>query len=519
MTSCDPSPLAVATAVDAWSSRLGSKHVRIDAALLGLAATATFATWQRPIALLFPGNRDDVVACLKIAADNRVPLYPVSSGRNWGFGSSVPASGGCAILHLSRLDRILDFNEKLAYVTVEPGVTFRRLHEFLQKRAPGLFASVTGGSPDASVIGNTLERGDGTGPYGDHAAHVCGLEIVLASGEVLRTGHARFDAARTAALHRYGVGSSLDGLFMQSNLGVVTRMTVWLAPYPAAFERAILVLRDDARLEGLFEALRRLRLEGTVRSPIGIWNDYKFLATAIRYPWELTNGETPLGRSLAKELAEGAGFGRWMGAVTIYGASAQQGLADRQRVDEVLQGTADLIAWDAGPPAVPWTDLTRRGPALGVPHEGSLASMYWRRKVPVPGEIDPHADGCGFIWCTFVVPFAGKDIWRATSLAEEIVLHHGFEPQLALIAATERAVLAAISIVYDRTVVGQDAAAMACHNDVFDRLVGAGYYPSRLGLQSMARLPRAADDSALIMRKIKDAIDPAGIISPGRYEG
>ena len=89
-------------------------------------------------------------------------------------------------------------SKALAYVTVEPGVTFAALHAFLRARGSRLFASTTGGSPHASVVGNALERGDGSGPYGDRLQHACALEVVLPTGEVVHTGHDRFEGARSA---------------------------------------------------------------------------------------------------------------------------------------------------------------------------------------------------------------------------------------------------------------------------------------------------------------------------------
>lgn len=74
----------------------------------------------------------------------------------------MPVQDGSAILDLSRLDRIIDFDKRLGNVTVEPGVTFRALFQFLRQQQSNLLMSSTGSSPDASVVGNTVERGLGT---------------------------------------------------------------------------------------------------------------------------------------------------------------------------------------------------------------------------------------------------------------------------------------------------------------------------------------------------------------------
>ena len=103
----------------------------------------------------------------------------------------------------------------------------------------------TGASPDCSIVGNTLERGFGHTPMGDHAGNACALRGGAAERRVhRRPGSASSTAHETAPVSRWGVGPSLDGLFSQSNFGIVTRMTVWLMPAPEHFE-AFFFLCDE----------------------------------------------------------------------------------------------------------------------------------------------------------------------------------------------------------------------------------------------------------------------------------
>src|SRR4030095_17003422 len=141
----------------------------------------------------------------------------------WGYGSRVPAGDG-VLLDLGRLNRIVAFDEDLAYVTIEPGVTQGQLYEFLRERGSRLWMDATGASPDCSIIGNTMERGFGHTPMGDHCNNVCAFEVVLPTGECVQTGFGRFAEAKAGALGRWGLGPSLDGLFSQSNLGLVTSL-------------------------------------------------------------------------------------------------------------------------------------------------------------------------------------------------------------------------------------------------------------------------------------------------------
>src|ERR1700731_2033006 len=267
----------------------------VDRPSLGAAETATFSTTQSVTAILRPADTSQVQECLRIANRFRIPVYPVSTGKNWGYGSRVPVAGSNVLLDLGRMNQILDFSEELAYVTVEPGVTQGQLHQFLQARKSGLWLDATGAGPDCSLIGNVMERGFGHTPYGDHFAQVCGMEVVLPTGDRAQTGFARFPNAQTASVYKWGVGPTLDGLFSQSNLGIVTRMTIWLMPAPEHFDAFFFMCRDENGLAPIIDALRPLRLNGTLRSVMHVGNDYKVLAATKQYPWEITDGRTPLG--------------------------------------------------------------------------------------------------------------------------------------------------------------------------------------------------------------------------------
>ena len=133
-------------AIQAWQDLLGIENVLIDRATIAAMQTATFATKQQVLAVIRPANVKEVQGCIKIANQYKTPIYPISCGKNWGLGSRVPVQSNNVILDLSRLNRIVDYNEKLAYITVEPGVTFRQVYEYLRQQKSNLFVSVIGGS-------------------------------------------------------------------------------------------------------------------------------------------------------------------------------------------------------------------------------------------------------------------------------------------------------------------------------------------------------------------------------------
>jgi len=515
---------------------IGPDGVESDPERLAQASTATFATCNSIAAILRPGTREQVQDCVRAANRCRVTLYPVSTGKNWGYGSRVPTADAAVLLDLGRMNRILAWSEPHAYVTVEPGVTQRQLVGFLAERGSRLMLDCTGASPDASVVANSVERGFGHTPYGDHFTNVCNLEVVLPTGECIETGHGRFGSVASAPTYRWGVGPVLDGLFSQSNLGIVTRCTLWLMPKPEYFEAFFFRCDKEGSIEQVIDALRPLRLDGTLKSACHIGNDYKVISGIRQYPWDRTGGQTPLQPAILAQLGKEYGFGRWSGSGALYGTRAQVSEA-RRLLKRALRGKvaklvflndrllklagkfAGLCKFATGWDLSGTLDLLRPvyGLMQGLPTDFALRSAYWRKRTPAPAEMDPDRDRCGLIWCAPVAPIGGEHAARLSHLASEILLRHGFEPALSITLLTERTLACIISIGYDRDIPGEDERAMACHDETVAALRQAGYHFYRLGIQSMHE---ARTDGAYgeLLRTLKHAIDPAGTLAPGRYQ-
>lgn len=519
-----------------WESVLGRENVITQAECLDAAATATFQSDRRIPAILRPSTSEQVQQILRIATESGTPVYPVSSGKNWGYGSAAPASDGCVLLDLSRMNRILDFSEELGFVTVEPGVTQGQLFDFLRSRNSRLWVDATGSSPNCSLIGNTIERGFGHTPYGDHFGNVCGFEIVLGSGEKLETGTARFAGSPAAPVYRWGLGPSLDGLFTQSNFGVVTRMTFWLMPAPEYFQAFFFRCDNDEDLPAVVNALRQLRMSGTLRSAIHVGNDYKVLAGMQQFPWEETGGSTPLTPDQMGAFRQRLNFGAWNGSGGLYGTRAQVSEARRllrralagkvsrlQFLDDRRLALASRFSGLFG--LISRWDLSRAlelvrplyGLLKGQPTDRPLASAYWRKRTPPPERMNPDRDRCGLLWCSPVAPAEGSHAQILASLSSQVLLRHGFEPMLSITLITERALICVISITYDRETPGEDQRAMACYAELRQQLSAKGYVSYRLGIQSMGEM-KAQGPYARFLEGVKRVADPAGILAPGRYD-
>ncbi len=223
--------------------------------------------------------------------------------------------------------------------------------------------------------------------------------MVLPTGECIHSGFARFPHAKAAPLHPYGVGLLLDGLFTQSNFGVVTKMTLWLVPIPRHVQSCIFRIHDDERLAELLPRVRRLRALGTLTGLLTIWNRYKGLSLQSQYPWPATNGSVPLPPHLASQLPDGDMA--WTGLAGLYAHTKRQAKEQRETVRRALEPVADQIAIGDDTRVRIYRDesaspfrgrLNMRDPRqslfLGVPNPASIVTTYWRNP-PHPRRTEP----------------------------------------------------------------------------------------------------------------------------------
>lgn len=529
---------SLATAVEAWAGVLGAAQVRTDGETLDRYARTTQDTAPRPGCILFPESTAQVQEIVRIAGQFGVVVYPISRGRNWGYGDACAPTPGAAIVDLSRMNRILELNSELAYVVIEPGVTQGQLHAFLTENDLGLWMDSTGAGPEASLVGNTLDRGFGHTRYGDHFETCCGMEVVLADGRVLRTGFGHFDDAKAGRVYRYGVGPFLDGIFCQSNLGIVTKIGLWLMPAPENFCFFFCTLKENARLEPLIDALRPFRLRGMLDSAIHIGNDLRVLSSRIHYPWEEVGDSGALPEEFRRKLREMHGIGEWSAAGALSGTvghvrdmrrSLRKALGPLGKV--VFVGDAKLALGERVARVVERVGIDRLAEQLaslrpvyaqmkGAPADESVHGTQWRLRQPPDHESDPRdplETGCGLMWLSPVLPITGHDARRVLELVEPVFAMYEFELLATFTLLNERAMIGIMNVAFDKSVPEEVSRAMACYDEAMEALIREGYVPYRTGLRGMDKIRDGDDVFWQVARQIKQALDPRDVIARGRY--
>jgi 4-cresol dehydrogenase (hydroxylating) len=453
-----------------------------------------------PAAGVAPANLEELRALLQIANEYRLPLWPVSRGKNLGYGGPAPALAGTVVLDLSRMKKIIEVDARLGYCLVEPGVGFFDLADYLRAQRIPLWMSVPGNGL-GSIVGNALERGYSHTPYGEHAAMICGMEVMLPDGELLRTGMGAMSSAGSWQLARYGFGPAWDQVFVQSNFGVVTKMGLWLMPEPESTLSMSMQLPDHEDFGWAIEALAQLRLRGVLQHDPSIGNGL-LAATLLGQRDEWYRGAGAMPEQALRSLLEKLNLGAWSFALRLYGN------------DEVVQANARILrkalaehtreefrtaSWHQGEPLA--------GSGAGAPGVAALGSANWR------------GGRGGQIGFAPVAPPTREHALRLHRMARGRYEEAGFD-YLASFTVRDRHLVHATQCIYDR----DDPATTSNARELLRLLIAEhaneGYGEQRAHVNHMDQVARSYDfnDHALLRlnERFKDLVDPNGILAPGK---
>jgi D-lactate dehydrogenase (cytochrome) len=214
----------IAAALPILAQRLGDRLVRSNALRLQHGATTTWLMNQPPDAVVFAESAEDVSIVVEVCAAHKVPVIPFGVGTS--LEGHVNAPGGGVSVDLGRMNRVVAVNVDDLDCVVEPGITRKQLNEHL--RDQGVFFPIDPGA-DATLGGMAATRASGTNAvrYGTMRDNVIGLKAVMPDGSTIKTGNRAKKSSAGYDLARLLIGS-------EGTLGVITELTLRLYGIPEA---------------------------------------------------------------------------------------------------------------------------------------------------------------------------------------------------------------------------------------------------------------------------------------------
>lgn len=455
---------------------------------------------HHPSGAVAPSSVDEIQAIVRVARENRVPLWPISRGKNLGYGGSAPELSGSVVLDLSRM-KAIDYDEENGTVIIEPGVGFYDLYDFLKARGLKHWLSTPGNSW-GSVMGNALDRGVGYTPYGENTSKICGLEVVMPDGMLVRTGMGAMKDSPTWPLYRYGFGPAWDQLFVQSNFGVVTKMGLWLMPEPESLMGMDLEFDSPDDLGPLIDALGPLRREGLLQQSPSIGNWLRAAAVVTRRE-EWTDKKGFLPDPVIDAIRKKFHIGWWGVSLRLYGREGVNKAAYailEAEMKKVRPMTLRPMAWRRGEPLEQsgWT---------GTPLTFPMQNANW------------HGGRGGHLGFSPVLPQSGSAAMVQFKRTYERYREYDMDYQ-ASFAFGERHLINVNAVLFNK-----DDSAMMGRIDPFVRALiadarkhGYGEYRTHLDYMNLVASTYDFNDGALhkLNEAVKTALDPNGIIAPGK---
>lgn len=484
---------------------------------------------NRIVARVKPKSLEECLQVLKIARDYHCAVYPVSTGKNWGFGASVPTEENCLLLDLKQMNAISEYDSELGTVKIQAGVTQKQLQLFLQEEQSSFRIDVTGSGEETSILGNALERG--LGYQALRHEHILSLKVLLMDGTVVQTGFSRFPHSSLEKCLSYGLGPSINHLFTQSNFGVVLEATFKLmkkCEYECAFSFSV---NSNEELQKTSALIQELFDNSIITSIPKVFDKRRCEVTFCSkfYAFAQAQGQALSRKQITESFEKNWGSKAWtfitslagprevVQAKLLYIESKLKGLATLRVIDRDLLVDAPTESLEQQ--LQKQFDTLVLGYLQGVPSNDALMSSYWDICNIDENPQSPEAKEYGFLYITPLFPNTSVDIARYMATYQDICAQYETEPAMTLNYLNRNSIEAVITTSFEK---GNPFAVKKAHNfkdALLKSLASEGYMPYRLDVDSMPKFFATEEQNAWdkTLLKIKDSLDPQNLLAPKRY--
>jgi FAD/FMN-containing dehydrogenase len=450
---------------------------RADLYIYSYDLTPAEPSW--PDMVVLPQSVEEVRSILRLANKEKIPVVPYVAGGNVG-GLTIPLKGGIT-LDLKRMNRIIEVSEADMYAVVEPGVTFGQIKAYLAKHHPTLKYTYAFSPPSTGVITNALVQGldNLSFRYGAASHWVTGLEVALATGELVKIG----SCAASQTWQSIAPFPELDGLFLgwQGATGIITKMAVSLWPNP---KYAKAVNFTAMELEGAHEIMRAIIRTRIPDDLIGTSFTLNKVGVAAYEHKKM---------SLYPAIHRSPGEPEFIITAEITANTENELNAKAEGVGEAVKEKCRDYKI-TGPDAVPSTTAAFPMQALGVLSSGG-GLMWVGTYGPMSRWLETVKKGCEL-----------QDKYDITRSCYTRIMNEGHFAGLRWMLPYDKGDPALVQRIND-----------LCAEQL-DLVLETGYIPYKTPVWAVRRLEeKAGPDWLRLHRKVKAMLDPNNIMNPGRW--
>jgi 4-cresol dehydrogenase (hydroxylating) len=434
-----------------------------------------------------------------------------SRGNNWGYGCHAPSADGDFSIDLSLCNRIKDFDAYHGTITVEPGVSYGELARFLKENGDQWIAPVHGGGPNASVLGNAVERGYGITPHADHFGAVISLTALMQNGELYQRPFKILGLPKLDKLFKYGLGPYYDGLFTQSGIGIVTEITIRLAAKQKYVEMFYFQLKSETDLAGAVEAIKLSKRElGSLVGGINLINTERCLSMVLDYPLDKIKSGASLSDEETKRYAKEYQIPPWLIVGMLYGEKKIVKAAKAQVKDNFRNFKKRSIFFNSsnqklflilarvleviGKPSL-GKGIKAMSQAfdvlLGTPNNVALKLAYWKnenKELVNQTELNPNRDDCGLIWYAPLVEMKGEIVTSYVQFIRESAKKFDVNSLITLTTVDDLCFDSTIPILFNQKNKVDTQRALEFYDYLLDEGRKKGFFPYRLSIESQKKL-------------------------------
>jgi FAD/FMN-containing dehydrogenase len=429
-----------------------------------------------------PTSAEQVQEIVRLAGEESIPLTPAVARMNVG-GLAIPSEGGI-VVDMTDMNRVIELDRDHMLAVIEPGVTFQQITDLLKREAPELTISYPLAPPYTSIVANFLMDGLGNLSllHGAAGEQIGGLEAVLPDGTLVRTGA----GAVSPLWFSRSPLPDLTGLFLnfQGSSGIVTKMAVQLWPMLPLTRRMFIF---SERLEGSWDLIRELTRREICRDMSGIsWPTAKMLF-GVDNPLVNDPGEPVLFISFD------------------VGGHDEEEVAYKER-------TARKIVAEHEKRGLPVAAI------LSIEELVEVAPTL-ARFAEFPMTLDFLLDhpGGGLTWIGTYGPTASWD--EGARRCYDLMLERGFPPLLVTrpMKGGHYGVLRMISL-FDKQSEEEIEKVKRLNADLFEICLELGFVPYKAPGWAVEQMRSRTDPGFQeLLRRVKETLDPQGIMNPGRW--